>query len=143
MGNFDKNRFKSTNQAWETPDSIYTPLNEEFNFTLDVAASAVNTKCQKYFDEDNDGLSKSWQGEICWMNPPYNKVGKWIKKAYEEAILQGATVVCLVQSRTNTNWWHNYCMKGEVRFVRGRPKFKGCVHGLPQPLAIVIFMGNK
>jgi hypothetical protein len=75
------------------------------------------------------------------MNPPYNNVGKWIKKAYEES-LQGAIVVCLVQSRTNTNWWHDYCMEGEVRFIKGRPKFKGCKHGLPQPLAIVIFKGK-
>jgi phage N-6-adenine-methyltransferase len=139
MGNFDKNRFKSTNQEWETPDSIYLPLDNEFHFTLDVAASDINTKCPKYFSEDNDGLSASWWKEVCWMNPPYNQVGKWIKKAYEEYQSHGATVVCLVQSRTNTNWWHDYCMKGEVRFVRGRPKFKGCVHGLPQPLAIVIF----
>jgi phage N-6-adenine-methyltransferase len=143
MGNFDKNRFKSTNQEWETPDSIFVPLDEEFHFTLDVAASNINTKCSKYFSEDRDGLYSPWQGEICWMNPPYNQVGKWIKKAYEEATQYGATVVCLVQSRTNTNWWHDYCMKGEVRFIRGRPKFKGCVHGLPQPLAIVIFKRHK
>ena len=30
---------------------------------------------------------------------------------------------------------------GEVRFVRGRPKFVGAIHGLPQPLAIVVFRG--
>jgi len=30
-------------------------------------------------------------------------------------------------------------MKGEVLFICGRPKFKGCTHGLPQPLALVIF----
>jgi hypothetical protein len=28
-------------------------------------------------------------------------------------------------------------MKGEIRFIRGRPKFFGAEHGLPQPLAIV------
>jgi len=33
-------------------------------------------------------------------------------------------------------------MKGEIRFIRGRPKFKGMKHGLPQPLAIVIFGSN-
>ena len=96
MGNFDKNRFKSTNQAWETPDEIFKPLDEEFHFTLDVAASDTNTKCSKYFSEDNDGLLCSWWKEVCWMNPPYNKVGKWIKKAYEESVNHHATVVCLV-----------------------------------------------
>ena len=30
-------------------------------------------------------------------------------------------------------------VKGEIRFIRGRPKFKGAKYGLPQPLSIVIF----
>mgnify|MGYP002404017161 CR=1 FL=1 len=58
------------------------------------------------------------------MNPPYGReIGKWMKKAYESS-LNGATVVCLVPARTDTKWWHKYAMKGEVRFVKGRLKFK-------------------
>lgn len=132
-----RSAFTSNKQEWETPDSLFVPLNNEFQFTLDVAADENNTKCSAYFTEQDDGLSKDWHG-ICWMNPPYKDKKKWIMKAYEEA-QKGATVVCLVPARTNTNWWHNYCMKGEVRFIRGRPKFKGAKHGLPQPLAIIIF----
>jgi len=142
MGNFDSNRFHSTNQEWETPDAIFSPLDDEFLFTLDVAANKLNAKCVGYLTKEEDALQVCWGDNICWMNPPYKYVGKWIKKAYQES-LKGATVVCLVQSRTNTNWWHDYCMKGEIRFIRGRPKFKGAKHGLPQPLAIVIFRGNE
>jgi len=138
MGNFDSNRFRSSNQEWETPNSIFAPLDKEFGFTLDVAASEDNHKCARYLTEDDNALLKSWAGETCWLNPPYKQVGVWVKKAFLES-RNGATVICLVQARTNTNWWHNYCMKGEVRFIHGRPKFKGCKHGLPQPLAIVIF----
>ncbi len=138
MSNFDSNRFRSSNQEWETPDGIFIPLNQEFGFTLDVAASKENHKCRRYFTEKDDALSKSWFGEICWLNPPYRQVKLWIKKAYQES-QKGAIVVCLVQARTNTDWWHDYCMKGEIRFIRGRPKFKGCKYGLPQPLAMVIF----
>jgi site-specific DNA-methyltransferase (adenine-specific) len=37
------------------------------------------------------------------MNPPYGKeIGKFVKKAYEES-LKGATVVCLIPSRTDTS----------------------------------------
>jgi len=42
-------------------------------------------------------------------------------------------------ARTNTNWWHEYCMKCEVRFIRGRPRFGNAPYGIPQPLAIVVF----
>ncbi len=76
------------------------------------------------------------------MNPPFGTQGAWVRKAYSESLRKGTTVVCLLPARTNTNWWHDYVMKGEVRFIRGRPKFKGAEHGLPQPLAIVVFSGK-
>lgn len=133
-------KFASFNQDWETPDSVFKPLDEEFHFTLDVCANSTNHKCKDYFTKEQDALKQKWKG-MCWMNPPFKQVGKWVKKAYLES-QNGAIVVCLVASRTNTNWWHDYCMKGEVRFIRGRPKFKGNKHGLPQPLAIVVFRCN-
>lgn len=74
------------------------------------------------------------------MNPPYKDMKKFIQKAYSER--NNAVTVCLIPARTNTKWWHDYCMKGEVYFICGRPKFKGCIHGMPQPLAFVIF-GRK
>ncbi len=59
------------------------------------------------------------------MNPPYGrKICKWVRKAFEES-LDGTTVVCLLPTRTDTAWWWDYCMLGEIRFIRGRLKFKG------------------
>lgn len=136
-----KTKFESKRQDWETPDEVFFPLNEEFNFTLDVCATKENAKCKNFFSVEENGLKQSWTG-ICWMNPPFGIQGKWVKKAFEES-KKGATVVCLLPARTNTLWWHNYCMKGEIRFILGRPKFKGAKHGLPQPLAIVVFKKGK
>lgn len=136
MGNFDT-KFGSARQDWETPDSVFVPLDKEFGFTLDVCASVGNARCERFFTVDEDGLVQRWGG-ICWMNPPFWELGKWVKKAYEESRC-GSVVVALLPSRTNTNWWHDYVMKGEVRFIRGRPKFKGAEHGLPQPLSIVVW----
>jgi phage N-6-adenine-methyltransferase len=133
-----RTKFESKRQDWETPDEIFNPLDDEFNFTLDVCANSDNAKCVRYYSEFIDGLEQNWVNEVCWMNPPFGVQGKWVKKAFDEA-QKGAKVVCLLPARTNTNWWHDYCMKGEIRFIRGRPKFKGAKHGLPQPLAIVIF----
>ena len=130
-------KFESKKQDWETPDSIFIPLQAEFGFTLDVCATNENKKCENYFSVDDDGLTQKWIG-ICWMNPPFGEQGKWVKKAYRES-KNGCIVVCLLPVRSNTNWWHDYCMKGEIRFIRGRPIFKGAKYGLPQPLAIVIF----
>ena len=61
-----------------------------------------------------------------------------MKKAYESS-RHGATVVCLVPARTDTKWWHQYAMKGEIRLLRGRVRFVGGDHSAPFPSAIVVF----
>lgn len=64
----------------------------------------------------------------------------WMKKAYESS-LTGATVVCLIPSRTDTGWWHDYAMKGKIRYIKGRIKFEGAKDSAPFPSAIVVLGG--
>lgn len=135
-------RFVSKSDEHETPQSLFAPLNDEFHFTLDVAANSENAKCQKYFTKEMNGLSQKWEG-VCWMNPPFGQqIQKWVRKAYQSA-QEGCTVVCLLPARTNTGYWHDICMKGEIRFIRGYPKFGNAVQGLKAPLAIVIFRPER
>ena len=142
MGAFGGTRFAGERTDWETPAGLFADLDAEFSFTLDVAATAENAKCPLYFTPEQDGLKQRWAG-VCWCNPPYGReMPNWLRKAILEAS-RGVVTVCLIPARTNTGWFHDYCLRhGEVRFVRGRPKFVGNVHGLPQPLAIVVF-GRK
>lgn len=132
--------FSSASDNWETPQKLFDVLNDEFGFTLDVCASEENHKCPKYYTVDNNGLTQEWTG-VCWMNPPYGStIGQWIAKA----ATSGTTVVCLVPSRTDTRWWHDYCMKAkEIRLVRGRLKFGNCKNSAPFPSAIVVFDGIR
>ena len=85
------------------------------------------------------GLLEDWVGR-CWMNPPYGRgIGKWVQKAYEES-LKGTLVVCLLPSRTDTKWWHDYVMKAkEICFIKGRLKFGGAKNSAPFPSCVVIF----
>lgn len=113
-----KGMLSSNTDLWETPQDFFDKLNEEFHFDLDVCALPENAKCEKYFTPEQDGLFKEWRG-TCWMNPPYGrKIGAWVQKAYETSAHEGGTVVCLLPARTDTAWWHDYAMKGEVRFIR-------------------------
>lgn len=143
MASFNK-KFESTKQTWETPKILFDKLNKEFNFEWDLAASKENALCEKYFDKENNALEQRWKG-TCWLNPPYgdksNKMVDWIKKAYDECqINPHLKVVMLIPARTNTKWFHEYCMKAaEIRFICGRPKFGDAKYGLPQPLCLVIF----
>ena len=132
----------SKRMDWETPGAFFKKLNDEFQFTLDVCATKENTKCERFFSPEDDGLKQQWFG-VCWMSPPYGQeIKKWVGKAYAEALAGTATVVCLVPARTDTAWWHEYVMKGEVRFLRGRLTFVGAPHSAPFPCAVVIFRPN-
>ena len=128
----------SNTDEWATPQDLFNKLNAEFHFTLDVCATQENAKCPTFYSKEQNSLNQNWQG-VCWMNPPYGRaIGEWVRKAMQSARL-GATVVCLVPSRTDTAWWWDICMKGEIRFIRGRLKFGGCENSAPFPSAIVVF----
>ena len=78
------------------------------------------------------------------MNPPYGRdIKHWIKKAYEEGQKPNTIVVCLIPSRTDTKYWHDYCMKAwNIHFVKGRLKFKNDNAGnnsAPFPSAVIVF----
>ena len=141
MARLDK-QFESAKTEWETPAELYDPLNAEFQFTLDVAADASNSKCSEFIGVNADGLLTPWRG-VVWCNPPYGRgLGAWAKKAARETF-QGITSVLLIPARTNTAWFHKYCLSyGEVRFIKGRPKFNGAAEGLPWPLCLVVFRGK-
>lgn len=134
--------FRHKSDEWETPPELFAELDREFHFTTDVAALPDNAKCDHFYTPGEDGLVQIWTG-MCWMNPPYGvALRQWMKKAQESA-QQGATVVCLVPARTDTQWWHDYVQSyAEVRFLRGRVKFGGNENSAPFPSAIVIFRPN-
>lgn len=112
----------------ETPPDVFDPLNEEFHFTLDVAAARHNAKCRRYYtlgpgplylarqlsifpeefvgDPDAlgiDGLAHRWErGEVIWCNPPFSDIEPWVEKA----VYCAATVVMLLPAnRCEQPWW--------------------------------------
>lgn len=128
---------KATDER-ETPDELFKVFNDEFHFTLDVCATEQNKKCDQFFSDGS--LDRPWSG-VCWMNPPYSKLGVWMEKAYQES-RRGVTVVCLVPSATDTQWWHRLTPYAEVRFLKGRIRFKGTPSNAPFPSVLVIFRAN-
>jgi len=150
-----KTMFSSKSNEWETPQDFFDKLNEKYKFTLDPCCTRENNKCEKYYTIEQDGLSKSWEGETVFVNPPYGDISKWIKKAYEESTYNEATVVMLIPSRTDTKYWHDYVMTGAsvIYFVKGRLKFKNKVIAdytgktdlspAPFPSVVIVFTSSK
>jgi phage N-6-adenine-methyltransferase len=128
--------FSSKTDLWATPQDFFDT--QKHNFTLDACASIENAKCSVFFTKEQDALTQTWRG-VVWMNPPYGReIKAWVKKAYESS-KEGAKVVCLLPARTDTSWWHEYVMKGEVEFIRGRLKFGDAKNSAPFPSALVVF----
>lgn len=117
-------RYNGNGREWATPPEVFNPLHAEFGFTVDVCASAANKKLPLYFSEAQDGLSKPWAPNVCWMNPPYGReIYAWTRKARDEARL-GATVVGLLPASCDLSWWHEDVVgHAEVRYIRGRVRF--------------------
>ena len=120
--------FSSQKDNWRTPQGFYEALDSEFNFDFDPCPLKPTF----------DGLSVDW-GKNNFVNPPYSNITSWIKKGYEEWQKE-KTVVFLIPSRTDTRWWHDYCMKAtEIRFIKGRLKFDDQKNSAPFPSCLVIF----
>lgn len=134
-------QFDSLSIEWATPQDFYEKLDQEFGFELDVCSTIENAKCSKFYTKAEDGLKQEWTG-VCWCNPPYGReIKHWMKKAYESS-LKGATVVCLIPARTDTQWWHDYVIHAkDIRYIKGRLKFGGATNSAPFASIVAVFQG--
>ncbi len=75
---------------------------------------------KKSYSVIDDGLSKDWNNDLVWLNPPYGKfTGAWLDKMHHHR-----NGVALVFSRTDCAWYHNSVVNADaVLFIKGRIKF--------------------
>jgi len=114
----------SESTEWGTPDDIYLPLDQEFHFVFDLAATPDNSKVSgKFFTKEDDALSKEWSREGWnWLNPPYDRrIRCWISYT----ILQrekGSSTVMLLKNGAEMDWFFRYAIPqaNEIRFIRKR-----------------------
>jgi site-specific DNA-methyltransferase (adenine-specific) len=132
----NSSNYNSASCEWGTPISLFTRLDAEFAFDLDVCATSQNAKCRRYFTVKEDGLTQEWSGNI-WMNPPYGRgIDKWVAKAASSHVM----CVCLLPVRSDTRWWHAYVMRAtEIRLLTRRLSFEGSTNKAPFPSAVVVF----
>jgi hypothetical protein len=153
--------FSSKSDEWETPQDLYDQLHAEFNFDVDAAATAENTKCPSWY---GPGGIYGWECGIdamlceaghvdeaqfvsvwAWCNPPYSR---GLQSRFIEAAARRREVVMLLPARTDTKAFHAHIWDGEnrrprpgveVRFIKGRLKFGGCKDAAPFPSMVVVF----
>ena len=122
--------FSSSSDHWATPSAVYDALHGEFGFTFDPCP----------LNSEQDGLKVEWRGSV-YCNPPYSKIPEFIMKGlYHLACRDAMLLVYLLPSRTDTAWFHDYCLKAsEIRFLRGRLKFGNAQFNAPFPSLVVVF----
>jgi phage N-6-adenine-methyltransferase len=109
----------------------FAPLAERFGFTVDVAAAAHNTKCERYYTRAENGLAQSWAGEMVWCNPPYSSIAPWVAKAWTEQPHTRGIVMLLPANRPEQGWWQEMVEPYRdrpgsplrVEFLPGRMRF--------------------
>lgn len=124
-----------------TDQAYFDALSERFGgFTLDVAASPHNAKCEQFFTYDDDGILQQWchhnprTNARVWCNPPYSDVGRWVQKAWDEFDhwRSADLIVMLVPAnRCEQAWWQRNVEPHRdrpdsplhVEFLRGRMRF--------------------
>lgn len=101
-----------------------------FQFTVDVAAAAHNTKLPRFYSFEDDGLRQSWAGERVWCNPPYSAIWPWVRKAWAETDAE-LIVMLLPNNRAEQRWWQRDIEPHRdqpgsplrVKFLPGRLRF--------------------
>jgi phage N-6-adenine-methyltransferase len=111
-------------EFWQTPDWLFIPLDHEFVFGLDAAATHLNAKVPAFLTEKENALLVDWSEYIIpfakrsvWLNPPFSNIQPWIEKAVHEARSNNLTTVMLVPATPDAGWWPDNA--SEIRFIVG------------------------
>jgi phage N-6-adenine-methyltransferase len=106
---------------WGTPQALYDRLNDEFGFTVDMAADEETAKCPVWIGPEIDALKINWWGRV-FLNPPFSRTDEFLDKLIREMIAGAIDLaVAVVADRPDTEWmFQASCHAGEIRHLKGR-----------------------
>lgn len=101
-----------------TPEPIIAKVNEVLGeIDLDPASCELAQQIVKaavYYTEENDGLTKTWQGRV-FLNPPYGMPD--IKNFTDKFIVELPHIeaaILLTNDQTDTSWWHKCATQAQA-----------------------------
>lgn len=97
-------------QDYATPACFMEPLEKRFGkVTFDLAASADNTKADRWYSLEENSLVQHWckLGGLLFLNPPFSNIEPWAEKCATEAKL-GARILFLVPASVGSNWFRDH-----------------------------------
>ena len=135
-------------QDYQTPPEFLSAVRHYLNitdFVIDLAAEGHNAVCPRF--HTTTGLIQPWYmhlgtGEWAWLNPPFGRIGPWVKKAASERrwLSNFAGIAVLVPASTGANWWRDHVhMQAHVLLLNGRLTFVGHMAPYPKDCALLLY----
>lgn len=138
------NRHRSE-QVVGTPQEFIDAVEVRFGMlNWDLACSPGNCKGASggWYSEQFDALQESWTDRgLCWLNPPFNSIAKWARKADEEAA-HGARIIMLTPASISTNWFRDHVHNKAHVIPVQRMRFDGHNQDFPKDLMLSIYWGG-
>ena len=140
-------------QEWRTPVELWTKLNAEFCFDIDVAASAHNALCPAFLVRADNALQCEWF-QTCrsaFCNPGFSKGEEWIRWAHRQTELVPGTVAVVIGLASIGSEWFKFAAQNaaEIRLLNPRVQFAPARPDIikkssnPNETAAYIFRGRR
>jgi phage N-6-adenine-methyltransferase len=138
---------QSDSNEWYTPAHIIDLARETLGgIDLDPASCELanqTVQAERYYTEDDNGLSLPWNGRV-WMNPPYGELaGKFVHRFVSE--YQAGNIdagIILVKAATDTAWFRPL-FEYPICFIHGRVKFYTSeTEGIATFPSVCIYLGE-
>lgn len=130
--------FSHKTDEWETPEKIFELAHEWWGFhSLDVAATAENTKCPSFITAESNALDKVWQSNN-WCNPPFSLANEFVKEAITQALEFDNYTTLLLKAAPESKRFKQLRKHGaEFVFLSPRVHYIGGGKSCPFPSCLV------
>jgi phage N-6-adenine-methyltransferase len=139
----------SSRQDYGTPADFLRAVKLRFRveeFVIDLAARSDNAKADSYITPEQNSLSLNWNefsGWDCWLNPPFDDLGKWAKKCSTWNVgpnIGGGRLFFLTPASVGSNWFADYVYPNAMVYaLNGRLIFEGETSPYPKDCILSIF----
>ena len=136
---------KELRNYWETPPEFLAWAVPKWHLVVDAACNEENKKMPVGL---TDSLNSQWAdycppGMGVFLNPPFDVVAPWAKKAIETG--QRRRMVMLVNSSSGSKWWHEaaeactevWQSRGRIGFIH--PVTQKPIKSNPLPQSVFVF----
>lgn len=129
-------------QDYQTPDDFMRAVVRRWGpISIDLAAHARNTQCERFFSKADNTLVQDWAAieGTRWLNPEFNDIDPYAAKCSRTSTANGK-ILFLTPASVSTNWfWDHVVGKARVYCLQPRLTFVGHTNPFRSDLILSVF----